>query len=203
MPDWDQDSPRLRANLQKLLEEIRDKSRARKPLKLTDAKLWHRRMMRGLTPPDPAMVGRFRGSLGMTEVEVFVGSFPGVPALEVHSQASQFEKTLGKLIGYLDRSIPVGGASTPDQLAAVIEACAWAHAEWVRIHPFANGNGRTARLWANAIAMRYHLPPFVRLRPRPNWGYEAAAAEAMRGNYQMTIPTFRRMLAAFLKEITP
>lgn len=70
----------------------------------------------------------------------------------------------------------------------------------MRIHPFANGNGRTARLWANAIAMRYGLPPFVRLRPRPDFGYEAASGEAMRGKHQTTILAFRRLLAAFLSD---
>ena len=34
-------------------------------------------------------------------------------------------------------------------------------AEWIRIHPFANGNGRIARLWVNSIAMRYDLRPRV------------------------------------------
>ena len=68
---------------------------------------------------------------------------------------------------------------TPDQLDAVLDLCAWAHAEWVRIHPFANGNGRAARLWANFIAVRYGLPPFVRLRPRPDGGYAEAGMKAM------------------------
>jgi Fic family protein len=63
----------------------------------------------------------------------------------------------------------------------------------VRIHPFANGNGRTARLWANFIAMRYGLEAFVRVRPRPDGGYANAAAEAMQGRWQATVPVFRQM----------
>ncbi|MFP5232432.1 MAG: Fic family protein [Acidobacteriota bacterium] len=59
------------------------------------------------------------------------------------------------------------------------------HAEWIRIHPFANGNGRTARLWANLVAMRYGLPPSIRLRPRPNLGYREAPARAMHGDCWM------------------
>jgi Fic family protein len=88
-----------------------------------------------------------------------------------------------------------------DQLAAIVDLCAWAHAEWIRIHPFANGNGRTARLWANCIAMRYGLPPFIRLRPRPNDGYAAAGAKAMQGNWEQTAAEFRRLLFAFLDSI--
>ena len=37
-----------------------------------------------------------------------------------------------------------------------------------------NSNGRTARMWANSLAMRYSLPPFVHLRPRPDDGYGGA-----------------------------
>jgi hypothetical protein len=36
-----------------------------------------------------------------------------------------------------------------------------AHTRWVEIHPFVNGNGRTARMWANWILVRYGVPAFV------------------------------------------
>jgi len=88
-----------------------------------------------------------------------------------------------------------------DQLAAIIDLCAWAHAEWIRIHPFANGNGRTARRWANSLAMRYGLPPFVRLRPRPDPGYGAAGVKAMQGNWEPTVTVFRRLLDRLLDEL--
>lgn len=156
-------------------------------------------MMSGLTPPEEKMVGQFRGAEPLSEIEVVVGSYPGVPAAEVAQETARFETTLIQIIQHLDTNIPPGSPPTPDQLSAIIEACAWAHAEWVRIHPFANGNGRTARFWANAIAMRYDLPPFVRLRPRPNFGYEAASGEAMLGNRALTALAFRHMLAAFLQ----
>ncbi len=155
--------------------------------------------MSGLTSPDKKMVGQFRGSDQLSKLEVLVGSYPGVTAAEVTLETTQFEATLAQIIQHLDTNIPRGATPTPDQLSAVIEACAWVHAEWVRIHPFANGNGRTARFWANAIAMRYNLPPFIRLRPRPNFGYEAASGEAMLGNRKPTTLAFRRMLAVFLQ----
>lgn len=198
MPDWDTDSPRLCRNLSEILTAIRDQALSRRSPELADAKNWHREMMGGLTPPDPAMVGRFRGTDPLAEIEVVVGSYSGVSAAEVAAETEHFAATLTRVLKHLDTHVPAGVAPTSDQLAAVIEACAWAHAEWVRIHPFANGNGRTARLWANAIAMRYGLPPFVRLRPRPNSGYEAAAGAAMRGDFQPTARAFRRLLAACL-----
>jgi hypothetical protein len=64
----------------------------------------------------------------------------------------------------------------------------------VRIHPFANGNGRTARLWANYVLMRYGLPPIVRLRPRPDGGYGVAGAAAMDGDWEPTVAVFRKLL---------
>lgn len=200
MPDWDEDSPRLRRNLRKLLTGIRDQALARQTLRLADAQAWHRAMMSGLTPPDKTMVGQFRGAHPLSAIEIVVGSYPGVAAAEVASQTARFETRLSQITQHLDASIPLGTALTPDQLSAVIEACAWAHAEWVRIHPFANGNGRTARFWANAIAMRYQLPPFIRLRPRPNFGYEIASGEAMLGNRKPTVIVFHRMLTAFLHD---
>lgn len=81
-----------------------------------------------------------------------------------------------------------------DGVSAVIDLAAWAHAEWIRIHPFANGNERTARVWANLLLMRYELPPAVALRPRPGGGYGAAGAAAMRGEWQPTRRVFRGMV---------
>jgi hypothetical protein len=85
----------------------------------------------------------------------------------------------------------------------VIDLSAWAHAEWVRMHPFANGNGRTARIWANAILMRYGLPPAIRLRPRPGGGYGRAGAGAMDGDWRPTAAVFRTMLEEVLSERGP
>jgi Fic family protein len=70
-----------------------------------------------------------------------------------------FERRLQAAVAVLDQRYPSNEALDEDGLAAVIDLCAWAHAEWVRIHPFGNGNGRTARVWANAPLMRYGLPP--------------------------------------------
>lgn len=78
----------------------------------------------------------------------------------------------------------------------MIDLAAWAHAEWVRIHPLGNGNGRTARIWANALLMRYGVPPVIRLRPRPDSGYAEAGTAAMHGDWRPTAALFRRLIAS-------
>ena len=44
-------------------------------------------------------------------------------------------------------------------LDKVIDTAAWAQHKLVAIHPFGEGNGRTARLLINVILRRYGLPP--------------------------------------------
>lgn len=68
------------------------------------------------------------------------------------------------------------------ELFAVVELSAGAHGEWIRIHHYANGNGRTARLWANWVAVRYGLPSFVRIKPRPGGLLYAQAAQSSMGD---------------------
>lgn len=131
---------------------------------------------------------------------VRVGRQPGVPAKAVAGALTSFEQTLQRAVGRLDELLPPGAEPDRDSIMAVIDVCAWAHAEWIRIHPFANGNGRTARLWANSLAMRYGLPPFVRLRPRPDGGYGDAGKSAMLSDWGPTAAAFRRMFRQFIRE---
>lgn len=181
--DWDNDSPRSRRNLSELLEHLADTANARSPVSAAAIKRWHSKVMKGLTVPSPASVGRFRGEVGLARMRVFVGPHEGTPPAQVASAVRAFSSKLKRGLTELDRMLPVGADLTLDGLAAVVEVAAWAHSEWVRIHPFANGNGRTARIIANVVLMRYGLPPALRLRPRPDGGYGEAAAAAMRGDY--------------------
>ena len=200
MPDWDADSPELRQNLTHLLEEIADRADQREKPTIELAREWQRRFMQGLTA-EPRYVGAFRGEPGLEKTGVKIGRYRGTPATKVAGELKRFEEILQSAVAQLDRVLPVGKDLNVDEYGAVIDLCAWTHAEWVRIHPFANGNGRTARLWANFLAMRYGLPPFVRLRPRPDDGYEGAGAKAMQGEWEPTALVFRRMLKRFLEEL--
>ncbi len=200
MPNWDADSPQLRKNLAQVLDEILRATQRRDLPTIETARHWQALMMRGLNTPDLRFIGTFRGESGLDNVQVRVGTRYGVDAAEVAGALAAFETKLQALVRELDAMLPSGQEPNADQLAAIVDLCAWVHAEWVRIHPFANGNGRTARLWANSLAMRYGLPPFIRLRPRPNSGYAEGGAEAMQGDWEPTAIIFRQLLEDFLAE---
>lgn len=200
MPNWDKDSPQLRANLTQILEEIAKAAQHRDLPTVEAARHWQTIIMRGLKAQDKRFVGAFRGESGLENVAVRVGPNYGVDPADVAESLKQFEAKLQALVAELDGVLPPSQEPNADQLAAIVDLCAWAHSEWVRIHPFANGNGRTARLWANSLAMRYGLPPFIRLRPRPNASYGQAGAKAMKGDWKPTATVFLRLLEDFLAE---
>lgn len=198
MADWERDSDQLAANLIRVLVDARDLGRSVMPSSET-MRSWHGDLMAGLEAPDRNWIGRFRGESGLEDVTMKVGDATGLDPGLVADALAQFDRVLAAAVTALDAALPVSREPDADQLSAVVDLCAWAHAEWVRIHPFGNGNGRTARLWANALAMRYDLPPFVGLRPRPDAGYVHAAIAAMEGDWQATIPVFRSMLGELLE----
>jgi Fic/DOC family protein len=190
----------LRQNLGQALKNIVLAAERREIQTLEVARHWQSRVMEGLNVPDRRYVGAFRGESGLERTQVRVGANYGVDSVDDSEELARFERRLQALIAELDAVLPIGQELDADQLAAVIDLCVWVHAEWVRIHPFANGNGRTARLWANSLAVRYGLPPFIRLRPRPNAGYGDASAKAMQGDWKPTAVVFRRLLSDFLAE---
>jgi Fic family protein len=197
MADWDSDSPQLHDNLAQLLRRIRQDARRRESPTLEHARRWHSEVMRNLRVPNPKFVGAFRGETGLEDIQVRIAGRYGVAAPEVVTELAHFEQLLRQIIRHLDEWIPRDAELDTDQLAAIVEVCAWAHAEWVRIHPFANGNGRTARLWVNSIASRYGLPPFLRLRPPPAGAYGIASERAMLGDRAPTVALFHELIANF------
>ena len=201
MADWDEDSPRLRKNLARVLGALRQSAKERTLPSVEQAREWQRLFMEGLEASKAKFIAAFRGEPGLENIQVRIGTQYGVPSDSVAEELRKFQVKLQKSIGLLDEMLTPGQALTPDQLGAVIDLCAWTHSEWVRIHPFANGNGRTARLWANCIALRYGLPSFVRLRPRPDGRYGAAGAQAMVGNWKPAAKVFHKMLNDLLSEL--
>lgn len=197
-PHWDTDSPKLRQNLSELLQSVGDYARNRNPLLAENARHWHVEMMKGLQADDPKYIGAFRGEAGLEIAQVYVWDGTeqlfGVEASEVAASLRGFEQTLQSFVSRLDEMVAHGAEPTKDQSELIVKICAWTHAEWVRIHPFVNGNGRTARLWVHSLVKRYRLPSFMRLRPRPRGDYVFASIQAMRSDAAPTEAVFLQML---------
>jgi fido (protein-threonine AMPylation protein) len=199
------DRRRVRANIAAVIRGIAASSPSRVHPALETAKQWHRDIYSGVRVPVACYVGTFRGDhLGCPELErygVMIGTAPGVDPGDVAAEAAVFEGRMQRGVAILDPLIAVRmPPQTADELRGVVNLAANAHGEWVRIHPFANGNGRTARLWANWVALRYGLPAFVRLKPRPAGAmYAAAAAASMRRDHTPTAVLFMDWLSDRLR----
>jgi Fic/DOC family len=191
---WNSDPPgsdgRIIANLKKIGAKIIGDAALRLPPSVAMAQEWHRAVYQGVT----LLVSYYAGETRDTDpaypeligYEVSVGTALGVPSTDVPVELNRLEAGLLAIVARMDAVVPFGrGPSDIADLHAVLRIAAIAHGEWVRIHPFANGNGRIARLWANWVAVRYGLPFFLSLRPRPSsLIYSAAAAASMRGDHR-------------------
>lgn len=194
MADWDADGPRLQANLERVLADVAQWARRRNTINSATIKRWHRYMMAGLDVPHPRFVALFRGEPGLEGERVYVGAREGAKPERVAGEVDAFVTRLQSVTARLDTLLPVGAELNRDGLEAAIALAAWAHSEWVRIHPFSNGNGRTARTLTNAILMRYGLPPVLTLRPRPPSPYGYAGAEGMHRKTKPMEALLRRLL---------
>jgi fido (protein-threonine AMPylation protein) len=206
--EWNEDDPRdlrvIQSNLRQIVLQILKEAQERSPPTVALAQGWHRRIYQGVRLPFDYFAGEIRDSDSrfpeLFGYEVIVGGHAGVPSWEVPAELANFEVGLQQAVSSLDRVIPVG-ARPPGtaELHAVLTLCAHAHGEWIRIHPFANGNGRTARLWANWCAARYRLPAFIQLKPRPaGLGYAATAARSMTGDHWPMVAELVSMLGGRL-----
>lgn len=161
---------------------------------------WHRETYRSVPLPVACYAGEIRDTdpdfPELIGYEVAIGTAMGTPSSAVPDALAAFEAGLQAVIARMDRAIAIGDRpGTNADLFAILEVAAIAHGEWVRIHPFANGNGRIARLWANWVSVRYGLPFFVTLKPRPaNILYASAAAASMGGDHRPMVVTFLTLL---------
>lgn len=194
-PDWDAESARLSKNLMAVMAQAERHAARRDEVTLALLQGWHARTMQGLRLPDPKYAGHFRGPPHLVGIGVRVGEHKGAPSVQVQRHLDGFITALGNMLHQLDAVVPDIEQLDLDGLQAAIEVAAWAHSQMARIHPFVNGNGRIARVLANAILMRYGLRPVLSLRPRPDDGYAAAAGAAMLGDHLATAAYLRRLLA--------
>ncbi len=209
--EWNEDDPRdrpvIQNNLRRILRQILKEAPDRQTPTVALAQNWHREIYRNVELPVPYFAGEIRDSDSkfpeLFGYEVIIGNHYGAPSRDVPKELSNFEAAMQWAVGRLDPVVPAGvRVETTEQLHSVLTLCASSHGEWIRIHPFANGNGRTAPHWANWCAVRYGLPAFVRLRPRPEGlGYALAAARSMGGDHKAMIVELATMLAERLETL--
>ena len=203
-PGWDEDSPRLWANLDRVADLVIKDATAGAMPSIDMARGWHRMMMQGLEiPGDAPRAGMFRGDPDAPVWPVKIGGVRCPRCEYVAALLERFEAKLRSDIAALDKKYPRVEDLDAAGIHAALGLAAWAHAEWVHIHPFANGNGRTARAWANFVLRRFGIPPAIKLRPRPDGNYSAAAAASMVGDLDPTIRVFISMIREAITGSTP
>ncbi|MBU1148427.1 MAG: Fic family protein, partial [Candidatus Omnitrophica bacterium] len=88
----------------------------------------------------------------------------------------------------------------------IIEYAAIAHFKLVHIHPFVDGNGRTARLLTNLILMKYGFPPAVVLKTDRKKYYDCLE-KAHKGDLEDFVRfiarSMERSLAIWIEAIKP
>jgi Fic family protein len=65
-----------------------------------------------------------------------------------------------------------------ERFAIQVELAVWGHVEFLRIHPFIDGNGRTARVLLNVMLRRFDLYP---IQVRDKKSYLKALRRALAG----------------------
>ncbi|MBV8737792.1 MAG: Fic family protein [Alphaproteobacteria bacterium] len=138
------------------LRYVRDLARQAEPLREADIRNLHRLVMQRA---DPETAGRYADQGRYVETDQGRHHFPSpaeVPAL------------MGDFAQWLNTA-----PATP-------ETAFTAHRRLVEIHPFNDGNGRTARLVMNLVLLRGGYPP-VAVRPQDRPAYISALQDAQAG----------------------
>ncbi len=161
------------------LRYVRELAQARSPLAEIDIRNLHGLVMQR---SDPEIAGRYATASRYVTTDVGRHRFPSpteVPAL------------MGHLLAWLRSA-----STTPETDFA-------AHHRLVDIHPFNDGNGRTARLVMNLLLIRWGYPP-VSIRPEDRLVYLSAlqAAQNQNGDEAFQLLLHRRLDAALDEYLT-
>lgn len=193
---WDADDPRdygrIQTNVRDLLDELQTTATLRRLPDQAELARWHGLLYTGCRVPAPGYVGHYRGDREVPELtgyEVGIGLVQpdgltekvGVWSADLEVELDRVLRGLHAALRWLDDRMAIGRRpSTVEELQLVVELAALVHGEWIRLHPFANGNGRTARVWVAFVCLRYRVPLFLALKPRtPDLAYARAARDSM------------------------
>ena len=184
-PAWEHDSVRGAA-FRRAVREVYSamvRSAALSPLRLEDPAAWHGGLFRDFVPLD-YYAGNYR-QLDPQRIclakDVLVGGNPGVPYRQVVPRLAGLIAWHRGELAALEVRYPA--LTQQDRALRLSQLIAVLVGEFVRIHPFINGNGRTSRLlWAWALR-RAGLPMQCRISFRPTWPYSDLMLAAMRGDF--------------------
>ena len=183
-----EDIKRGTANRLQVLKGLIQHALSTEPLDASRVAQWHKDCFSGLSyvsVTDECLLGAYRGTNHprLKKMPVSVGGVDGAAPHEMKEELVRFFGQLQKRMSSLAADIKIDQDKSSEELRRIAEVAGWAHGEWVRIHPFANGSGRTARLIANWVLVRFRLPPVVGIRPRPEHPYGPAAVASMLGDH--------------------
>jgi len=142
----------------KAIDFVESLAAVRRPLTEEDLKAIHRLVLAGV---EDALAGQYRG----VQVRLAGSRYLPPPPQEVPRRMKEF-------VAWLEY------AEVPDLHPVFVAAKA--HLELVTIHPFVDGNGRTARLLQNLLLMRRGFPPAV-IRVEERAEYYRALEQAQMG----------------------
>jgi fido (protein-threonine AMPylation protein) len=167
-----------------------------------DLKTWHLTFFRKVVPVH-YYAGNYRtNDVGRPclAVDVHVDGNPGVSHREVQLAMQGFSDAFQAACSQVSIFLATNPAAR-NRNRVLVTLLAQAVTDFIRIHPFINGNGRLSRFLAIYICRRFDLPiPFSDPRNRPDsLAYEAASAEAMIGDYKPLYVFFLQQLSVSSK----
>jgi fido (protein-threonine AMPylation protein) len=169
VPDW---NARLTTRTAKILKELR-----RNPLSslfiARDTRKTHEKLFEGLTPANlPQLAGHYRGE-GDPVLKTCTVTFDGIKGAEPHlveATMTTLREGIEKAMSHFDalkKQVDAGRLDEMDFLDDLNTVVCAFFCDFLKIHPYANGNGHMARFIAWALFGRYgYWPATWTVHPR-------------------------------------
>jgi fido (protein-threonine AMPylation protein) len=189
----------LRGRTERLLRDLRGGNLLARPMAI-DSRPTHSELFNGLTPPKcEYFAGHYRGErfrcLAFYEVGVLGDPGVGAPAQNVGRLMDNLAGRINSLLDQLDtqHQKPEEEVSAVYRLRAAAAVAADVFERFLMIHPYADGNGHTARFVVWAVLARHgYYPVRWRIHPRP--GHRDYTELIVQHRYGVRAPLQRAIL---------